>query len=132
MRKQYFTISYKIYPYDVLVFLHGDFAELEKVLKSKLPHDIHHEIEDLNKQCRGRTIMFSSGQTIIWIRECNPEIISHEVFHAIDFLMRRIGCSLSTDSAEAYAYLTEYLIRKIYENKAIKKKILNGFYSRKT
>jgi hypothetical protein len=42
--------------------------------------------------------------------------IAHEVFHAVQFLMDKIGCNLAHESEEPYAYLIQYVTNKIYEN----------------
>lgn len=39
--------------------------------------------------------------------------IVHEVFHLVCYIMNHIGCKLSDESEEAFAYLTEYLYKKI-------------------
>lgn len=39
--------------------------------------------------------------------------IVHEVFHLVCYIMKHIGCKLSDDSEEAFAYLNEYLYKKI-------------------
>lgn len=42
-------------------------------------------------------------------------ILQHEIFHAIDQILKYIGMTLSDDSDEAYAYLIEYVTREIYK-----------------
>jgi len=39
--------------------------------------------------------------------------IVHEVFHLVCYIMKHIGCKLSDESEEAFAYLNEYLYKKI-------------------
>lgn len=39
--------------------------------------------------------------------------IVHEVFHLVCYIMKHVGCKLSDESEEAFAYLNEYLYKKI-------------------
>jgi hypothetical protein len=84
-----------------------------------------HDILNLEKECRGRTWHnITGGQTIIRIPkkpETPQEIgtLSHEIFHGVDFIFRRIGISLSDNSNEAYAYLIGYVTEQFF-NKIIK------------
>jgi len=41
--------------------------------------------------------------------------LAHEIFHAIDFVLRDVGMVLSEQSYEAYAYLIGYLTKEIYK-----------------
>lgn len=41
--------------------------------------------------------------------------LAHEIFHAVDFIMRDIGMKLTEHSHEAYAYLVGYLTEQIYK-----------------
>lgn len=40
--------------------------------------------------------------------------LSHEIFHAAEYILREIGMPLSLDSNEAYAYLIGYLTKEIF------------------
>lgn len=42
-------------------------------------------------------------------------ILAHEVFHVTSILLRSRGMSLVKESEEAYAYLIEFIYRKIIE-----------------
>jgi hypothetical protein len=42
-------------------------------------------------------------------------VIAHEVMHAVHEILTTIGMKLSNDSEEAYAYLTGWLIDKVYK-----------------
>ena len=74
------------------------------------------EKEKLWMTGRGRTIMLRDGQTILRLEKASPDIIAHEVFHAVDFLMNKIGMKLTEESGEAYAYAVDYLTKEIYKN----------------
>ena len=60
--------------------------------------------------------MLLGGQTIIRI-DCSKDIptLTHEVFHAVEFLFERVGIKHSNDSSEAFAYQIKYLMGSILE-----------------
>lgn len=43
-------------------------------------------------------------------------ILSHEIGHVTNGILRRIGMKLSDDSEEAYTYLTQHLTMKAYKH----------------
>ena len=115
-------ISYEVYPFDLLV----SFNESDEEFKSKLKEfEIEFEDDvilsfDNIKSNRGRTIMLSSGQSILRLNffpKTSTEfgILQHEIFHCVEFLFDRVGMKLSFKSDEAYAYLIQFLTIKIYE-----------------
>lgn len=64
-------------------------------------------------------ITFSNHYSLLFIDEadtCNYAIVAHEVFHAVYYIMNESGVKLSEDSEEAFAYLTEYLMKQIVEH----------------
>jgi len=104
-----------IYPFDVMVSTETNFNKLHKFLIDKLPEESHDEIDSELMSSDGRTIMFSTGQTIIQINTLTPNIIAHEIFHAVFFFMMKINTPLNMDTNEAYAYLVGYLTGEIYK-----------------
>lgn len=67
----------------------------------------------------GRTSELPSGALLIQLSELPHTpfamgIMCHEIFHAVTFLMRRVGITLCDESDEAYAYaisdLTEQMV----------------------
>jgi hypothetical protein len=52
---------------------------------------------------------------VIWVDDW--EILHHEVFHAVCWIMRIAGIPLSGDTEDAYAYLMDYLLRRIRKRK---------------
>lgn len=119
-----FAVRHGGYPFDVLVAMGVTNEELAKVLD---------EYEGLDKKGlksvlldrigAGTTVMFRCGATIIRLRDKwdastkAHNHLAHEVFHAVHFLMMRIGMRLSRDSDEAYAYaignLTEQILAQL-------------------
>lgn len=116
--KKFGVISYVIYPFDVAVFIGHENDEVIKILNEMVELD-EEETEAIKNVGDGRTAMLERGQTILILkklRKNNAEDmrhLSHEVFHAVEFLMSKIGITLSRDSDEAYAYLIGYLTEEI-------------------
>jgi len=111
-------IPYEVYPFDCMVEFNPDFKQLKEELKKR---GIKESISYLKGEgiTTARTIMFEGGQTLIIFKDPNPShgVIAHEAFHAVQFLMERIKITLNYESCEAFAYLLEYLVNKIYEVK---------------
>ena len=64
-------------------------------------------------------INFTDQNCLIYVdKECagNLAAIAHEIFHAVYYIMKESGVKLSEDSEEAFAYLTEYLMKQIIEH----------------
>lgn len=119
-KSYYFIITLDIYPFDIMVSV----EEKDKVLLERLKglsvstDEEFGDAEFLDEMTNARSIMFSSGQTVIRLKnrpkyEMIP-IISHEAFHATTFIMERIGMELKNQvSDEAYAYLLAYIVKEI-------------------
>ena len=121
MKGQYFIIKPDVYPFDVMVSI----DETDDVLLKRLLRygNTKKDCKGLFNMCalsRGRCHIFKdSAQTVIRLK-LQPKkvdmiaLISHEVFHAVSFILDRIGMKLDLYSSdEAYAYLTEYLMLEI-------------------
>jgi hypothetical protein len=109
-------IPYVIYDFDLIIFTGGTEKEISKYLKSIVPDDVEDEVDEIDFKSRGYTFMFSSGQTIIRFgKDSNMGTVAHEIFHAAEFLMRRLRMTLSDDSSEAYAYLIGYITNQYYQ-----------------
>lgn len=90
------------------------------VLKKHLPVESEDNICHLEDECRGRTFHHTeAGYTIIRFKKkpttCEEfGTVSHEIFHAVDFIFQRIGVSLCLQSGESYAYLIGYITEQFY------------------
>jgi len=60
----------------------------------------------------------------IWTQKWYLPTIMHEIFHAVSSAMRVKNVIHSESSEEAFAYLQGYLVRKIFFNKGVVKKLL--------
>ena len=129
-----FTVPAIIYPFDVMVSLNQTWDEFAKNVVKRFGSEI---LEDFTKYQHPYTeglsyIYVSEGQLACILRLHtfdfnNPKhhgTLAHEVFHITEFVLRKVGCSLSEHSNEAYSYFNGYLSEKIYENilKATKRK----------
>lgn len=114
-----FIIPLVVYPFDVMVSL----GESDKDVSKRLTHFVgNFESSDIehNYSQRGRTIIYSGNQTLIRMYKLKdtPEWhgqLAHEIFHAVEFIMERIGMKLTFDSDEAYAYLIGHITTEIFK-----------------
>jgi len=128
-KKINFIANHGSYPFQVMVSIGESVDDLEKqLIKHNIPEDeVAPQIEHLRKNYtnQGRTIMFSGNQTVLWIRNwpkapLDYAVLSHEIFHSVDFMMYKVGLKLNRGSDEAYAYQIQYLTEQIY-SRIIKK-----------
>jgi len=114
-----FVVNCQIYPFDILVYFGTDFKPLFKELKKYINNTDLSELKQMRFKA-GKTVMFSTGQTLLWLKN-KPKSISdlatlqHEIFHCANFILNRVGIQLDDNSDEAYAYLIEYLTKQIYK-----------------
>lgn len=114
-----FIIRYEVYPFDCMFSFGETEEQLRRAFKRK-ELDLKECERIFNDSAAvGRTIMLSKGQTIIRMKSYPTEpydyaILQHEIFHAVTFLMSRIGMKLCYKSDEAYAYLIEYITANVY------------------
>jgi hypothetical protein len=111
-----FLIPYVIYPFEVKVFIKEPkvrvLKDLEKYLTDEDYIDIVGKLED--EDYDARAIMTDGGYTILLFKDKpSAGTIAHECFHAITFLFKRLGITLTEGSDEAWAYLLEYLVDQI-------------------
>ena len=113
-----FIIPYVVYPFDLMVVINEPYSAIKKELKKRLPNnnDNKARIKEFKGKYDGRTIMFSGGQTCMSLNSTQHGLISHEVFHAVEFLFRRIYIPLTLESGEAYAYFISYIVDEIYKH----------------
>lgn len=118
--KKCFIVKLIIYPFDVLVSIGHTDKELQKILNNLGVFEGFDELI-MNETTRGRTLMLDSNQTIIRLkfnknRNEFISLISHEIFHAVTFVLYKIGLEFDINkSDEAYAYLIEYLTKQILD-----------------
>lgn len=71
---------------------------------------VEEEVDDLGHRC-----VIVCFNTECEFNRLTHEVISHEVMHAAHDILSHAGLRLTDSSEEAYAYLTGWLITKVYE-----------------
>lgn len=109
-------LNFDTYPVEIHVFVTKTDQEiLDYVIENQLEH-----YEDLFKLAESEEAIFvyEKDYPTVYLRFRNidyPSIVAHEAFHVVAFIMRYIGVRLSKNSEEAYAYLLQAILDKIYE-----------------
>lgn len=122
-----FIIPLVIYPYDVMFSVGETDKQFKKSVKKRLRKEFYADLVDdeicsFTESHRGRTWHnLIGGQTIIRLpkhpNNCEEfGTLSHEIFHAVVYIMERIGMKLSGSSDEAYAYLIGYITEQFWLN----------------
>lgn len=115
-----FIIPLVVYPFDVIVSISESDEALFKKLKKRGIDVADTNLSVYSNTTRGRTIIFSGNQSLIRMYELRdtPEWygnLAHEVFHAVEFILERVGMKLTMKSDEAYAYLVGYITTEIFK-----------------
>ncbi len=117
-------ITNPIFPYDVMVsFNESDKKFIKKIelFKNEINNDILYSF-DTSKTDRGMTVIFDGGQLVLRLNfyPKSPEqigMLAHEIFHVVEFMLRRVNIKLCKKSDEVFAYLIGYYtteINKLY------------------
>lgn len=118
MIKSFEVIPLVIYPFDVCISINQSDKQLRKSMNGQDMTDSE-GLFDLPKTTSARTVMLPSNLTIIRFKvhkDIRHDHIAHEIFHAVTFIMERIGMEfIIMKSDEAYAYLIGYITKKVYE-----------------
>lgn len=111
------TIPLIIYPFDVIVSLGEDDAQMKRRLREKgIKWD-----RKLKYTTAGKFVLMSDNKAIIRLYRIpsTPEdygTLAHEIFHSVECILSEIGMSLSEYSHEAYAYLIGYITQEVYKH----------------
>lgn len=119
-----FIIPMGHYPFDLMVSIDQTDKQLGKSLDATGMRFPEKELKLCwywGDNCHGRYVMFSSGQSLIRLRQ-KPDtpflygVMQHEIFHVVACLMDRIGMKLKIRvSDEAYSYRVQHLTEQIYK-----------------
>lgn len=117
-----FIVPLVVYPFDVMVSIEETDADLKKTLqKYTSDNEGVALIMNLPRTTQGRCVMLDCNQTVIRLKRQlfkhqTYSTASHEIFHAVSFIMERVGMKLELRvSDEAYAYLIGYLTKEIFK-----------------
>jgi hypothetical protein len=112
------VIPLEVYGHDVVVSI----GQTDKDLYERIKENISKK--DFKKYMAKQTAIATThklrtGGILIRFKDDidNPGIVTHEAFHAIVFLFKKIGISFCYESEEAYAYALEYLTNEILKIK---------------
>ncbi len=119
-KKQIFIVDNGTYPFDTVVCIGVEVAEIEKYLKKKYDFDLSSEEKDaLYMDGVGRTTQLEGGMIVLRLRDIKNDFypnLAHEIFHSVEFLLSKVGMIHDPNkSSEAFAYQIGYLTKKIYK-----------------
>jgi hypothetical protein len=118
-----FVVKCHPYAHDILFSLNGKWNDTRtKLVQANMTKDdiatFKAEFDDYAIDSkRGRCWQLSNGQQVI--RMAVPmnaktiALLSHEVLHAVSFILRRVGIEHTSDTEEAYTYLHQYVMSEV-------------------
>lgn len=117
-------IKIDLYNTDIMVYF-GQFRGLLDKLRELIPNEDFEKAKELFGEVEdgvtlARTCLLESGQIVLWMPHppttpYEKGTLQHEIFHAANSLMEKVGISLTLASDEAYAYLIGYISTKVEE-----------------
>lgn len=112
------VIPLVVYPFDVMISFGQSDRDLRIALK-KLGTEWDGILE-MGETTMGRTVLMPNNATVLRLKNIPQScteygFLAHEIFHAVTFILNRIGMSLTEQSDEAYAYLIGYITKEIYK-----------------
>lgn len=71
----------------------------------------------VKKECARTVSLYGKGGGVLLMFEHSPSVhtVAHEVFHAVSFVMRRVGIPFTSSTEEAWAYAMDRLVEQIVE-----------------
>lgn len=115
-----FIVPHGGYPFDVMVCIGASDAEVIAALRDRRIEPTAEELKglDMGQTVEGCAVILSGNGTVLRLKNFNgsPKCLgrlAHEVFHACDMMLYRIGMRPSDDSCEAYAYAIQHLMTEI-------------------
>ena len=74
---------------------------------------------DMKPMTSGRTVEFDNGVMLIYLRDKvvsarTMGLLVHEVHHAVNYILRRVGMEPSEHTEEAYAYLNQHICEQAF------------------
>lgn len=119
-----FIVDLVIYPFDVMFSVGESDNKLKRTLKKMLHPDAYQVAysDDFligfnRNSVQGGQTLFIHGhrQTVVRLgRSPSHGTIAHEIFHAVELLLRELKMTLCADNDEAYAYLIGYITEQFY------------------
>jgi hypothetical protein len=116
MKRKMFVIYGTQFPFDVLVCLGSKREDIIKRIDRTIYKLTDEEKGHLIMHGHGKTLILDGGQIILWTAlypKLGSGTLAHEIFHAVDFILDRMGVRHSFDSDEVWAYLIKYYTNEI-------------------
>ena len=120
-----FVVHCHPYGHDILFSLGGKFTPVARRLRelNMTKDDIEKFRKEFNdylpKHNTGRTWQLSTGQQVVHMQmpmgATQIALLSHEVLHAISFVLRSAGIEHTNETEEAYAYLHQYVMQQVLQ-----------------
>lgn len=110
-------VPLEVYPFDIMF----SFNETDDELRSTFnKYNIIESNYFESTLKRGKCSVLDTGQIVIRLKNYpdSPEeygYLAHEIYHAVNFLMEKIGVKFSEDSEECFAYLIAFITTKIHK-----------------
>lgn len=120
----FIVVPLVVYPFDIAISINQSDKKFRKDFK-KIGGKWN---KSMIINGEGKFCMNKKNQSVIRIKHKVDSpvylgVLQHEIFHAVTFIMDRIGIKLKLlTSDEAYAYLIGYITQKVYEELGTKKK----------
>jgi hypothetical protein len=120
-KKEFILIQGTIFPFDILYTTACDHKVYNYISKNKKYTLNDEEKEKLIVIGRGKTIQLRGGQVILRVLKEKTQIgidltiLSHEIEHAIYFILSKCGVKHTEESDELYAYYQQYLMKYILD-----------------
>lgn len=112
-------IPASIYPCNIYVFKGFTFEEAKEDLLSICSEDYDIYIDENTFNTPGHTVKTPDGSILVMINKNHLDsipIITHECFHATEFIMEYIRTPLTQSTSEPYAYLLGYIVDQILKD----------------
>lgn len=117
-----FLVPLVVYPFDIMFSIGQTDEELKKSLEQYNIGDDEFNCFRMAINTTGSTFHNSdTHRTLVRLKSVpngnrGMGLLAHEVFHAVDMILRDIQITLSADSDEAYAYLLDYVTVQFWNN----------------
>lgn len=116
-----FIVPLVIYPFDIMFSIGETNKQFKRSLKENLPKDAYKccvedaWLFDFEGRDNGKSMILSSGQTICRLGKTPSKgTTAHEIFHCVEFILRKLQMKLCPENDEAYAYLIGYVTEQFY------------------
>lgn len=111
-------LTFDTYPVDLIVFIDETDDAIREYIKTNELKDLSdlYNMPDSDEACFVYDKTYEYPTVYLRLRSVEyVGYIAHEALHVVAYIMRYIGCRFSKSSEEAYCYLLQAVMDKIYE-----------------